>query len=233
VSRLPAALAGDSVAVGLLLFRTIGALSALACGGIIWLSPVVPFRAEDIARLNDALETLLEEFGFDYFVTFSMLSERCLAGVVTIAFDAEDDQETKQALLCHRAASELVVKLGYPPYRVGIDTMPALNAEGQGNYWAVTGRIKAALDPGRITPGDEPNQCKDAPISPARWAVVSLGSAGQSQTHTKHDPCRVKRAVLHCDSTMSRTSNRDQEDGRRHKHKPHRDWRGLWEAPSD
>jgi 4-cresol dehydrogenase (hydroxylating) len=54
---------------------------------------------------------------------------------------------------CYRELFDAVMKAGYVPYRVGLQSMAGLD-DGGDSYWRVAARIKAALDPqGIIAPG--------------------------------------------------------------------------------
>ena len=91
--------------------------------------------------------------GFDLFETFSMINERCLGGVLTICFDQEDPGETARARRCYEAAFEGLMAAGYIPYRVGPQSVAALD-NGHDCFWDTVRRIKAALDPQQlIAPG--------------------------------------------------------------------------------
>ena len=91
--------------------------------------------------------------GFDLFATFSMINERALGAVLTIAYDKEDADEVERAQHCYREVFDLVMKAGYVPYRVGNQSMAGLDPHGD-VYWKTVARIKAALDPdGLIAPG--------------------------------------------------------------------------------
>jgi 4-cresol dehydrogenase (hydroxylating) len=122
--------------------------------GILWLTAVLPFRASEVTGLNAALEEVFTRYGFDCLVTLSMVSERALVAVVTIAFDATDPGEASRAKECYRAGLQRALELGYPPYRVGIEGMDLLGQRGEDAFWTVTETLKRALDPdGIIAPG--------------------------------------------------------------------------------
>ncbi len=123
--------------------------------GILWLTAVLPFRASDVREILAALDEVFARFGFDCLATLSMISERALAAIVTIAFDPADPAEAARARECYRAGLERALELGYPPYRVGIDGMDLLLGRGADDaFWKATEALKQALDPdGIIAPG--------------------------------------------------------------------------------
>jgi 4-cresol dehydrogenase (hydroxylating) len=121
--------------------------------GLLWVSPILPMRGADVLGLHAMVAPIFDKHGFDLFVTFSMINERSLGGVITVAYDKENAAECERAKQCYRALFDTVMKAGYIPYRVGIQSMAGLDPHGD-VYWKVVSRIKRALDPdGIIAPG--------------------------------------------------------------------------------
>lgn len=121
--------------------------------GMLWVSPVLPMRGADMLAVHALAEPVFREHGFDLFATFSMINERSLGGVLTIAYDKEDPDEVARAHACYREVFARCMNAGYIPYRVSNHSMGELDPEGD-VYWKTVARIKAALDPlGTIAPG--------------------------------------------------------------------------------
>jgi 4-cresol dehydrogenase (hydroxylating) flavoprotein subunit len=121
--------------------------------GLLWVSPILPLRGTDVLALHALATPIFARYQFDLFVTFSMINERALGGVLTVAYDKDDPDEVARAQQCYRALFDAVMKAGYIPYRVGNQSMAALDPHGD-VFWKVAGRIKRALDPdGIIAPG--------------------------------------------------------------------------------
>ena len=121
--------------------------------GLLWVSPVLPMRGADLLALHALAAPIFMRYRFDLFATFSMINERALGGVLTVAYDKEDPGEAERAQACHAALFDAVMRAGYIPYRVGISSMAALDPHGD-VYWKTVSRIKRALDPdGIIAPG--------------------------------------------------------------------------------
>jgi 4-cresol dehydrogenase (hydroxylating) len=121
--------------------------------GIMWMAPIVPFRQEDLALLNQEMDALFARFDFDCHVTVNMINERALAAVYTITYDAEDEAESRRGAQCYEAGVRRLFELGYPPYRASVRGMGFL--EGRSNEFGQTvSQLKGALDPdGIIAPG--------------------------------------------------------------------------------
>jgi len=123
-----------------------------ACG-MQWISPVLPLRGADVLALHALVDPLFRRHGFDLLITFSMVNERALAGVITLAYDKDDPDEMERAHACYTDTFAALMAAGYIPYRVGAQSMAALDPAGD-VYWKTVARLKAALDPdGIIAPG--------------------------------------------------------------------------------
>lgn len=121
--------------------------------GLLWVSPILPLRGADLLALHRMVEPLFKKYRFDLFVTFSMINERSLGGVITVAYDKEDEEEVARAKACYKDVFDLCMAAGYIPYRVGNQSMAQLDPNSD-VFWAAVRQIKAALDPdGIISPG--------------------------------------------------------------------------------
>jgi 4-cresol dehydrogenase (hydroxylating) len=129
--------------------------------GMLWVSPVLPMRGKELLDVHALAEPVFREHGFDLFATFSMINERALGGVLTVAYDKEDPGEVARAHACYAEVFRRAMDAGYIPYRVGNHSMGDLDPHGD-VYWRTVARIKAALDPaGVIAPGRyEPGQAR-------------------------------------------------------------------------
>ena len=127
----------------------VGANPARDNCGLLWVSPVLPMQGEALLALHALAEPIFVRHGFDLFVTFSMINERALGGVVTVAYDKDDPAEVARATLCYRELFHAVMDAGYIPYRVGLQSMGELDPDGD-PYWRTVARLKTALDPDNI-----------------------------------------------------------------------------------
>jgi 4-cresol dehydrogenase (hydroxylating) flavoprotein subunit len=121
--------------------------------GLLWLSPVLPMRGAAALDLHDRIDPIFRRHGFDLFITISMINERALGAVLTVAYDHSDAAETARAKACYDELFRTIMDAGYIPYRVGIQSMGEL-ALGSEVFWDVTAALKEAIDPQAImSPG--------------------------------------------------------------------------------
>jgi 4-cresol dehydrogenase (hydroxylating) len=117
--------------------------------GLYWIAPVLPMTGAAAREVLSIVRPIFEAHRFELPVTFSMISERALGGVITIAFDRDNREEADRARCCHDEAVAALMSAGYVPYRVGLDAMSDL-ARHSDDYWSVVGSLKNAVDPGGI-----------------------------------------------------------------------------------
>jgi len=128
--------------------------------GMLWLSPVIPMRGKDVIQLHDIVVPLFDQHGFDFFITLSTVNDRSLGAVITITYDKDDQEETIRAKACYQDSFDAVMKAGYIPYRVGIQSMADLS-QVDDVFWETVSAIKSSIDPNNIiSPGRYDNTIK-------------------------------------------------------------------------
>lgn len=121
--------------------------------GMMWISPIFPMTGEAATELTTIANPIYKRHGFEPLITVSLLTERTMVSVMTIAFDRNDPAETERAGACYDELFYSFMDAGYPPYRTNIFTMKKLKENSKG-FWNVTKSIKDVLDPnGIIAPG--------------------------------------------------------------------------------
>lgn len=123
-----------------------------ACG-LIWCAPIAPIDGSHAAAIWAITQPIFEAYGFEPMISITLLTERALSAVITIAYDRSIPGEDEKAMRCH---DELLKKLtddGYFPYRLGIQSMDKL-PKPEESAIRLLKALKAALDPNDIlSPG--------------------------------------------------------------------------------
>jgi len=120
--------------------------------GLLWCSPVAPAEGVHAARLTALSSELLLRHGFEPSISLTMITDRTLACIISIAYDREAAGEDAKAMNCYHELLQMLAQEGYPSYRLSIGAMNAV--PGQASYSGVLQTLKAALDPnGILAPG--------------------------------------------------------------------------------
>jgi 4-cresol dehydrogenase (hydroxylating) len=120
--------------------------------GLLWASPVAPAEGQHARRLTVLASDLLLDHGFEPMISLTMITERSLACVISIAFDREAPGEDMRALGCYHDLMERLASGGYYSYRLGLAGMAY--GEQAGAYSELLRNMKSMLDPaGILAPG--------------------------------------------------------------------------------
>lgn len=117
--------------------------------GLIWCSPAVPFRGNDIRKAVTILEETALAHNFEPSVGLNCISERNINIIAAIVYDRDVAGEDERAMTCYKAMTQKLAEAGYIPYRLGIQSMSDLPAV-QDDYHQVVHRLKQAFDPNNI-----------------------------------------------------------------------------------
>lgn len=117
--------------------------------GLIWFAPLVPIRGTDVRQYIEMIERICPQYGVNPLITLTTMNDRCFDSTVPLLFDRNDANATARANDCYRALYEAGKEKGFLPYRLNIDAMGTLSAEGS-VFARVTSQLKAAVDPNFI-----------------------------------------------------------------------------------
>lgn len=117
--------------------------------GLMWVSPIAPATGAHAQAVHEIAEPIYRKHGFDFLITYTLITERSLACVTNISFDKRDAGQVARAAACYQELMNTLISRGYPPYRTGPGGYAKLHGQGD-VFWATCGQIKAALDPRRI-----------------------------------------------------------------------------------
>jgi 4-cresol dehydrogenase (hydroxylating) len=116
--------------------------------GLLWASPVAPASGDHAKRLTELASGILLERGFEPMISLTMITDRSLACVISIAFDREASGEDGRALECYHLLMERLAAGGYYPYRLGLASMG--KGEPTDPYSDLLRKLKNVLDPSKI-----------------------------------------------------------------------------------
>lgn len=127
--------------------------------GLIWFSPLIPFKKEDAERMVTLVTQVCPTYGIEPLLGFVSVSSYCLTGLLPIIFEKENSVAQVKAYECYQALFEACKAEGYLPYRMNIDSMNQIIVS-QSTYWKLVSAIKQIIDPHQI-------------LSPGRYGAVT------------------------------------------------------------
>jgi 4-cresol dehydrogenase (hydroxylating) len=134
--------------------------------GLLWCSPVVPNTGNHATTVAALAAERLHAWGFEPQISISLITERSLTCVITLSFDRNVPGEDHRALACYQELTAELLARGYPPYRLNVRSMGAV--ENCPVYAQILGDIKAVLDPNGV-------------LAPGRYEAARSSSASESR----------------------------------------------------
>ncbi|HWB86064.1 MAG TPA: FAD-binding oxidoreductase [Bryobacteraceae bacterium] len=134
--------------------------------GLLWCSPLSPCDGEHARRLTALATKLVLEKGFEPAISLTMITDRALACIISLAYDRSVPGEDERTALCQQDLLHELAQAGYYPYRLGISSMSAMN--GDSSYTNLLREIKQSVDPngilapGRYVPAGQRSELPDA-----------------------------------------------------------------------
>jgi 4-cresol dehydrogenase (hydroxylating) flavoprotein subunit len=121
--------------------------------GVMWLHPALPFVGEHVVKAVRLMESTTAAHGFEPLIGMSCATGRIINVYLALMYDREVACEDARAMACHDELLARLTEEGYPPYRLGVQSMSA-NSSSVGCYGALIDRLKSAIDPnGILAPG--------------------------------------------------------------------------------
>jgi 4-cresol dehydrogenase (hydroxylating) len=117
--------------------------------GLIWCAPVAPLDGQHAVAINQIVTETLTAHQLEPQISMTMLTERCLGCVVSIAYDRDVVGEDERAMAGYEDLTLKLTQAGYYPYRLGIHSMEIL-AQAEDSYQDLLERIKHTLDPNQV-----------------------------------------------------------------------------------
>ena len=121
--------------------------------GLLCCLPIIPASGSTVSELVTDIQETFSRHGFVAAITVNLMSTKAMEGVVNLSFDRRDKARALAAQACIQEMEERFLELGYPPYRVGINSMHIVVNEDD-PYWRTVRDLKKILDPNNvIAPG--------------------------------------------------------------------------------
>lgn len=121
--------------------------------GLLFCLPIIPASGETVLEVVRDTRDHFAHHGFEAAITVNLMDTKAMEGVVSLAFDRRDAAHTAKAHACIQEMEARYMAQGYPPYRVGINSMHHVVSESD-PFWRTVRDLKKVLDPnGIIAPG--------------------------------------------------------------------------------
>jgi 4-cresol dehydrogenase (hydroxylating) flavoprotein subunit len=135
--------------------------------GLLWCSPVAPAQGGHARILASLASQVLLRHGFEPMLSITLITDRALICVISISYDREVPGEDERAMTCHAELQRQLSAKGYISYRLGIQSMDQMSADGP--YARFLEEIKRAADPAGI-------------LAPGRYEAAAVQTVGDSRT---------------------------------------------------
>ncbi|NQU39800.1 MAG: FAD-binding protein [Lentisphaerae bacterium] len=126
--------------------------------GLMFCLPILPASGHAVCTMVADIRGTFARHGFEAAITVNLMTSKAMEGVVSLAFDRRDVARTEAARACIQEMESRFMEQGYPPYRVGINSMHHVVKEDD-PFWQTIRDLKQTLDPNHI-------------IAPGRYNLV-------------------------------------------------------------
>lgn len=121
--------------------------------GLLWYAPLVPMQPKAVREYIELVKRVTKVHGIEPLITLTTLNDKVFDSTIPILFDANDENQTRDAQQCNRELLELGANQGFLPYRLGVASMPWLQ-ERMGSAGQLNQKLRKALDPNNLlSPG--------------------------------------------------------------------------------
>jgi 4-cresol dehydrogenase (hydroxylating) len=117
--------------------------------GLFWYAPIVPMRRGVVGQFIEFTERTCRKHDMAAAMTLTTLSPRSYASTIPLLFDRADADAERRARMCFEELYEEGLALGFVPYRIGAQFMPALARHGA-RFGPLVQTVKSALDPNLV-----------------------------------------------------------------------------------
>jgi 4-cresol dehydrogenase (hydroxylating) len=136
--------------------------------GVMWLSPSVPFDGDHITNVLNIMKPLYAKYKLEPNLGFNLMSDRNIACTAAIIYDREVEGQDDNAMSCYKEMNDTLVKEGYIPYRLGIQSMEDIYTNSEA-YKKLLNTLKTSVDPNNI-------------LSPKHYGIEAYPLANNDET---------------------------------------------------
>jgi 4-cresol dehydrogenase (hydroxylating) len=120
--------------------------------GLIFVAPFIPLSGRAAINVVALTERIFSQHRFVPYITLNIIDAKSAEAVINLAFRRDDKARVEAAHQCVAELETALINQGYPPYRVGPDSMSRVVSDN--SFWRTAAKLKSALDPnGIIAPG--------------------------------------------------------------------------------
>ena len=117
--------------------------------GLHWICVALPFDGSHVVRTTSIVERIALRHGLEPMCMFFNMSQWYLKSFIVIMYDQDVPEEEEAARRCHDELLEQLVRAGYPPVRLGIQSM-AQGVPSEPSYVQLVENLKHLFDPNDI-----------------------------------------------------------------------------------
>jgi 4-cresol dehydrogenase (hydroxylating) len=117
--------------------------------GLMWLSPLAPFRGDSITRCVSLMENVISDFQFEPIISIQFHSLRAAHVLASIVYNRDKPAQNEGAIKCHDVLLKKMIAEGFVPYRLTIRGMQT-EIMPSNSYTNLLQNIKRLVDPANI-----------------------------------------------------------------------------------
>jgi 4-cresol dehydrogenase (hydroxylating) len=117
--------------------------------GLHWVCVALPFRGEHVAKVTTIVEDISLGYKLEPMCMFFNMSQWYMKAFIVVMFDRDAPGEEERARSCHDEMLVRLVAAGYPPVRLGIQSMHLVAPTDQ-VYVDLLRNLKRTIDPADI-----------------------------------------------------------------------------------
>src|SRR5262249_32482211 len=116
--------------------------------GLFWCSPVAPNDGKHAVEITALATSVVLRHGFEPAISLTVLTDRTLSCIISLAYDREVPGEDQKATACYHELLDTLSREGYHSYRLSVGAMHAMGKND--TYNALLQAMKSVVDPAEV-----------------------------------------------------------------------------------